>query len=95
MPTDIVVIQSNTTHYDLEVKIINDAIREGAEEFEVVVFVSGSGMAVAMISMSISSARVTIIDDDCECVVTPWDLCWVNAVETHSHLYTGTLYISS
>ena len=79
VPTDKIVIQSNTTHYDLEVKIINDAIREGAEEFEVVVFVSGSGIAVAVISMGIKSARVAIIDDDCECVVAPCDLCWVNA----------------
>lgn len=62
-----VVIPSNTTQYDLKVEIINDAIREGAEEFEVVTSVSGSGPAVTLISMGIKTARIAIIDDDCEC----------------------------
>lgn len=95
-PTDTIVIQSNTTQYDLKVKIINDAIREGAEEFEVVIFVSGSGMVVTVISMGITTARVAIIDDDCECAVTPCDLCCVNAVETqYCCIFTDTLDTSS
>ena len=65
--TGEIVIPSNTTQYDLEVEIINDAIREGREEFEVVISVSGSGAAVTLITLGIKTARIAIIDDDSEC----------------------------
>lgn len=69
-----IVIQPNTTRYDLEVTIINDAIREDAEEFEVGISTSGTGSAVTVITMGIRTARVAIIDDDSECMVPHFDL---------------------
>ena len=65
-----IVIQPNTTQYDLKVEIIDDAIREDTEEFEVGISTSGTGSAVTVITMGIKTARIAIIDDDSECMVS-------------------------